>query len=539
MGAASNLDNAGETLTLTNPAGLTVFSVTWSDAPPWPGEADGLGRSLVPVDPDATSTPPLAPGWRTSSQPEGSPGVDDPAPPAPTVYINEVLSNALAPDTDRIELYNPNPVAVDVSHWWISDSNSLLQKFRIPPGTVIPAGGFLVFSESDFNTGVSAFAFSSTGENAVLSGGDAGGALTGYSTSLSFGPAEPGVSFGRYLNSRGTAFFTAQAQATFGAANAAPLVGPVVLSELLYWPVAGNDEFVELRNISTQPVPLFDPANPANVWRVDGIGFSFPPGVTLAPGQIVLVVPINPETFRTKYNIPAATAIYGPATASLRNEGEQITLQKPGPPWLDGTGLTVVPFIEVDRVDYSPLAPWPVSAGGPNGISLERLNAHAFGDDPANWRAATGPGEHLRPPRCPDLGPVVRPAFHPAAAGRSRHRHGRGRLRLRRSHQRRGMGLWHLSLAARGDPHHGEHGPGGSGSAPPADHPPQPQRHRAHPAGGHLCQSELLVSQRSAPHWHAGRSGRRNGIHQLPAIPRRSPTSPGNSSGCASCPIRR
>ena len=311
-GAASNLANSGETPTLTNPAGLTVFSVTWSDAPPWPGETDGLGRSLVPVDPDATSTSALAAGWRTSSQPDGSPGVDDRAPPAPTVYINELLSNALAPDTDRIELYNPNPVAVDVSHWWISDSNNLLQKFRIPPGTVIPAGGYLVFSEPDFNTGLNAFAFSSTCENAVLNSGDAGGALTGYSTSLSFGPADPGVSFGRYLNSRGTSFFTAQAQATFGAANAAPLVGPAVLSELLYWPVAGNDEFVELRNISTQPVPLFDPGNPANAWRVDGIGFSFPAGITLAPGQIVLVVPINPETFRTKYSIPAATALLRP-----------------------------------------------------------------------------------------------------------------------------------------------------------------------------------------------------------------------------------
>ena len=391
-GAASNLANSGETLTLTNPAGLTVFSVTWSDAAPWPGEADGLGRSLVPVDPDAAATPALASGWRTSSQPEGSPGLDDPAPPAPTVYLNELLSNALAPDTDRIELYNPNPVAVDVSHWWISDSNNLLQKFRIPPGTVIPASGFLVFSESDFNTGLNAFAFSSTGENAVLSSGDANGALTGYSTSLSFGPADPGVSFGRYLNSRGTAFFTAQDNSSFGTANTGPQAGPVVLSELLYWPVTGNDEFVELRNISTQPVPLFDPGNPANVWRIDGTGFSFPAGITLAPGQIVLVVPINPETFRTKYSIPAATAIYGPATASLRNEGEQITLQKPGPPYLDGAGLTVVPFVDVDRVTYSPLAPWPVSAGGPNGISLERLNAHAFGDDPANWRAATAPG---------------------------------------------------------------------------------------------------------------------------------------------------
>ena len=387
-GAASNLSNSGESLTLVNTAGLTVFSVTWTDAPPWPPEADGLGRSLVPVDPALTPSPASPAAWRVSSQPGGSAGADDPAPPAPTIHINEILANFVPPETNRIELYNPNPLAVDVSHWWLSDSNVILQKYRIPAGTIIPAGGYSVFTEAEFNTGANAFAFSPTGGTAVLSSGNAAGDLTGYSTAVAFGASESGVSSGRYLNTGGAAFHTPLSRPTFGAANAGPRTGPLVISELLYWPVAGNEEFLELRNIGGVSLPLFDPANPSHLWKVDGINFSFPAGVTLAPGQIVLVVPLAPDAFRTKYSIPPATVIFGPATGSLRNEGEKITLQKPGTPYLDAGGVTVVPFIDIDQVTYGPLAPWPTTAGGPNGISLERLNAHAFGNDSTNWRAA-------------------------------------------------------------------------------------------------------------------------------------------------------
>lgn len=387
-GPLSSLANTGETLTLTNAAGLTVFNVTWTDSPPWPGEADGLGRSLVPVNGSATSSSTLAGDWRISSQPGGSPGVDDPALPAPTIFINEVLSHAAAGEGDWVELYNPNATPVGVGHWWLSDSNAQPQKYRIPAGTVIPAGGFVVFAEAQLSTGAVPFGFSSTGETAVLGSGDASGNLTGYSTSVSFGAADAGVSFGRFVNSGGAAFYPPQANPTPGAANSAPQVGPLILSELLYWPATGGDEFLEIRNIGSQPLPLFDPANPGNTWRVDGIAFNFPPGVTLQPGQLVLVVPLEPAAYRTKYNVPAATLIFGPAGGSLRNEGEKLTVLKPGTPYLDGSGLTTVPYIEIDQVTYLPAAPWPATAGGGTGVSLERLNSHAFGDDPLNWRAS-------------------------------------------------------------------------------------------------------------------------------------------------------
>ena len=43
---------------------------------------------------------------------------------------------------EYIELHNPTAVPVDISHWWISDSEAQPRKYRIPPGTTIAAGGY-------------------------------------------------------------------------------------------------------------------------------------------------------------------------------------------------------------------------------------------------------------------------------------------------------------------------------------------------------------------------------------------------------------
>ena len=384
-GAGSSLANSGDTLTLSDAASRTVFSVAWTDAAPWPIAPDGSGPSLVPVNASAIPSPNNSNNWRASTSPGGSPGADDPAPPTLPVLLNELLANS-APATDRVELHNPNAVAVDVGDWWLSDDIATPKKFRIPAGSIISPGGFLLFGESDFNVGVNAFSFSANGDEAVLSSGDVTGALTGYAHVVQFGASDPGVSFGRHLNSQNAEHFTAQKMPTFGSANAGPKIGPVVISELMIEPLAGNDEYVELRNLSDQPVPLFDPVNPANTWKVEGLGYTLPAGLTLQPRQIILLSPIAPATFAAKYNVPAAVAIHGPFTGALNNGGERVALTKPGVPYLDAFNQIAVPSIDVDAVTYDDLAPWPAVSG--NGKSLERVNALAFADDPQNWQAS-------------------------------------------------------------------------------------------------------------------------------------------------------
>jgi hypothetical protein len=55
---------------------------------------------------------------------------------------------------------------------------------------------------------------------------------------------------------------------------------------------------------------------------------------------------------------------------------------------LTSTHPGLVPYILVDRVQYSDITPWPPAADG-DGMSLQRLNDTEYGNDPVNWTATT------------------------------------------------------------------------------------------------------------------------------------------------------
>ncbi|MHA3770583.1 lamin tail domain-containing protein [Verrucomicrobiota bacterium sgz303538] len=381
------LDNGGETLTLSAAGGGTVMSVTYNDTTPWPAAADGNGFTAVPRGSNFNTDD--GRDWRASAAVGGSPGVDDPQVNIPQVVINEVLSNSTLPQVDTIELHNPNAAAVDVGNWWLTDDPNTPKKYRIPAGTSIPAGGYMTFSEAQFNPtpGVGpSFALSSSGDDVYLFSGDAAGNLTGYSHGFDFAGAESGVSFGRYVNSVGDEQFPRQTSRTFGAVNAGPLVGPLVLNEIMYHPLAGYDEYVEIRNISGGVVNLFDSANPANTWKVGGINYFFPQGASIPANGVALVVGIDPAAFRTKYNVPAQVQIFGPYAGTLQDSGERLSLEMPQPP-VTQAGVTTVPYAIIDTVRYNDKAPWPSEADG-QGPSLQRVNSTSYADDPVNWFAS-------------------------------------------------------------------------------------------------------------------------------------------------------
>jgi hypothetical protein len=388
---SGELPNSGSLLVLRDLGGNALFSTAYSDTSPWPSLADGFGNSLVPVNPNSNPAPGLATNWRASAALGGSPGADDPTPTTPAVLVNEVLSNSPAGQKDRVELFNPTPAAADVGGWFLSDNNNSPKKFRIPDGTVIPAGGFVVFSEDDFAGGGTAFAFDGNGEEVWLSAADSTGTLTGYAHGFEFDAAGEGVSFGRYVNSAGIESFPGQISQTFGAANSGPLVGPVIITEVMYAPGTGGDEFVEIRNTTNSPVSLWDPLRPSNSWRIGGISYTLPTGTVLQPRQIALITPLTPASWRAKYGTPSAVQLFGPYAGNLDNAGERVAVQYPGAPYTNNQGQMVIPYIDVDGVTYTPTAPWPAAANG-TGVSLERVNWRAYGDDPANWRVSTATG---------------------------------------------------------------------------------------------------------------------------------------------------
>ncbi|MEX2186258.1 MAG: lamin tail domain-containing protein [Pirellulales bacterium] len=421
------LDNSGERLRLEDSFNEMILDFDYEDD--WEPVTDGSGFSLNVIDTtvdfhlwDSKVS------WRPSQNQHGSPGTTDTytLPPAGSVVINEVLANTTAATGDWIELHNTTTGAIDIGGWWLSDDTSSLQqaKYQIPAGTILGSGEYLVFNSRD-HFGPTAnpanpFGLSSLGDEVVLTAGTVGGPLNGYQDVRNFAASDAGVSFGRYTNSVGDVFFPAMASLTVGASNSQPLVGPVVISEIMYNPPAGGAEFIELFNRSAQPVPLFDPANPAAAWRFSaGVEFSFPPGdgsngqypagVTLAAGERLIVVEGDPEAFRTSRGLPASLKIFSFAFGNLDNGGERVELVKPSPQSGGSIG-----YVVVDRVDYDDAAPWPLEADGLNS-AMGRLVSGSYANDPTNWRSTNLGGTPGSPNIFLDISPPTTPTNLAAA----------------------------------------------------------------------------------------------------------------------------
>jgi hypothetical protein len=58
------------------------------------------------------------------------------------VVVNEVLAHTDPPALDAVELHNPAAVDAPVGGWYLTDDAGQPMKYRIPAGTVVPAGGY-------------------------------------------------------------------------------------------------------------------------------------------------------------------------------------------------------------------------------------------------------------------------------------------------------------------------------------------------------------------------------------------------------------
>ncbi len=400
-----SLNNAGERIELLDAAGTIIHDFPFQDD--WFDITDGLGFSLTvkdpgTADPNAYDDKDL---WRPSARAGGSPGADDSGqvPALGAVVINELLANSQGAGPDWIELYNTTDQPIDIGGWFLSDDANNLSKYEMAAGTRIAADDYIVLYENRHFASLAdpgchePFGLSANGETLYLHSGS-GGVLSGYSRQKKFEASEAGVSLGRYQKSTGTYNFVAQSKPTPGAANAAPLVGPVVIHEILYHPDTPADaEYVELLNIGSEPVTLYD-ADREAPWRFSadaGVEFLFPtnPPVTLAAGEYLLLVK-DTGVFNSKYASPAGVQILTWSLGNLADSQDKLQLSKPG----GTTGEGVRQWIRVDRVIYSdglhPEAfagnadPWPTQADG-QGSSLSRTAAAAYGNDPDNWHSTT------------------------------------------------------------------------------------------------------------------------------------------------------
>lgn len=145
-----------------------------------------------------------------------------------------------------------------------------------------------------------------------------------------------------------------------------PLPEPkVVITEIMYNPVIPGASFVELYN----PSPDFtvDLSN----WRLLGLNYKFPQGTILLPKSYLVIA-------KSRYAMVNAygtnVMVYDEFDGNLRNEGEVLTLIRPG------TSGNII----VDRVKYEPIPPWSEKANG-YGHSLQLIDYTNDNSRVANW----------------------------------------------------------------------------------------------------------------------------------------------------------
>lgn len=192
-------------------------------------------------------------------------------PPYPLV-INEVVAGNAAGAVDEmgdhedwLEVHNPNAAAIDLGGMYLTDDWGNTNKWEIPAGQVVPAGGFLVFWADDEaleGPRHAGFKLSNSGEEVAICTSRDHGAVRLHG--FKFGPVADDVSVG-YRPDLGAESWPGivshpeyLATPTPGASNRdAPFYSNVCINEFHTTALGGGvDDWVELYNRGASPIDI-------------------------------------------------------------------------------------------------------------------------------------------------------------------------------------------------------------------------------------------------------------------------------------------
>jgi len=310
------------------------------------------------------------------------------------IVINEIFAHS--DDSDAVELHNIGDTAIDISGWLLTDNTTrpLRDWARIPNGTSLPPGGYYVSWEKDRVNGNWNFGLSEAGETIYLLRPNPESGAPLLVESVRFGASPNGVSFVRYVDSAGRIHYPLQSGTpTLGATNRAPRLSAVIIEEIMHHPPSGEAEYIVIANITSVFVALHEFENPENTWKFVGQNqggdnhdmFIFPPAMTLAPYERIILSETDPQELRRKLSIAPDVRVFQWVRGGLNNSGERIALMASQRAEIDGT----VNHFVVDEVEYNydPAqgVVWPNASG--NGQALGRIAGWAFANDVVNWRA--------------------------------------------------------------------------------------------------------------------------------------------------------
>jgi len=362
MGPYTGSLKKAESLQLLDERTNVLLTVPYSNIYPWPVAADGTGHSLVLANSTYGEGDPRA--WAISDVTGGSAGQADIFTPGAlrNVVINEILPHSENPTVPQfIELYNHGTSSADVSGCILTDDPTT-NKFVIPNGTVLGPGGFVSFTQSQFG-----FTLNGAGETLYFIQTNNVRVLD----AVQFGAQADGVSYGRWPD--GANDFYAFTSRTPGTNNSAIWIGDIVINELMYNPISGNDDdqYIELYNKGTNTVNLAG-------WQfTSGVTFTFP-SVTIAPNAYLVVARNLTNLFAKYANFYTANTV-GEYSGKLSHGGELVALAMPQ--MLYATNSI---YVEQDEVTYGTGGRWGEWSGG-GGSSLELIDPHSNHRLAANW----------------------------------------------------------------------------------------------------------------------------------------------------------
>ena len=322
---------------------------------PKPGDGESIGRLPSGVDTDDIAADfvalPFPSPWEANDKVGSCPGED-------AVKINEFMPN---PDSDTsseddsrewVELYNASGEDVDLTGWELQwGTSSYSGTFRLPEGTVISAGGFLVIGgvlvaeadvvvpkDADLAMGAATSSLDAVrllhcgpgladtviygpdgADNAEEWTDDSGALVSGWGPKAVAGESIARRSDGVDTDDSATDFVVSAAPSP-GSAN--PVVacaasdGSIKINEIFPNPAStdSGNEWVELYNAGSSAVSLdaWSIQSGSSTWATK---FTFPPESTIEPGQFLLIaedlVPSEVVDFYTETNLSLGNASSG------------------------------------------------------------------------------------------------------------------------------------------------------------------------------------------------------------------------------------
>jgi hypothetical protein len=287
-----------------------------------------------------------------------------------TLKINEWLADGTTPFADDfVELYNPDPLPVNLGGLYLSDKpGPQPQKYQIPALSFVNGGGFVVFTADDNTQNGPDHVNFKLGHN---------NGLIGIATAttpidrITYGPQRTNISMGRNPDGASTMAFFSPANPGLTNVSGGASTSPLRITEINYnAPGAGSlsgdeYEFIELTNTGASSINL-------NGFKFTaGVNFTF--GNIDLPAGVRIVVVKNQAAFTARYG--TGINIAGTFTDSLDNNGEEIRL-------LDATNLVIHDFVYSDT--------WAPTTDG-DGFTMtivDPAGAVANWNTPTAWRAS-------------------------------------------------------------------------------------------------------------------------------------------------------